>query len=219
VICLIGIDGSGKTTHARKIISHLQKSGEKCRYLWFGTPYFLSYPFMVICRILGLTETHRLPNEMTCSEHQYYRNKPVALIWPWVQFLDLALFVFLQVYVSLLFEYTVVCDRFVYDILVEIMADVNDNKLHHKLIGRLILRLKPRSAVVFLMDVDEMTAFRRRYDVPNLRYLTRRRNDFRLIAEHQNIPIINANQPFFLVHKEITQQLKVVSNSKKWLVN
>lgn len=203
VICLIGIDGSGKTTHARKIISHLQKSGEKCRYVWFGTPYFLSYPFMVICHILGLTETHRLPNEVTCSEHQYYRNKPVALIWPWIQFLDLALFVFLQVYVSLLLEFTVVCDRFVYDILVEIMADINDNKLYHKLIGRLILRLKPRSAVVFLMDVDEITAFRRKCDVPNLRYLTRRRNDFRLIAQHQNIPIINANQPFFLVNKEI----------------
>jgi hypothetical protein len=89
------------------------------------------------------------------------------------------------------------------------MADVNDNKLYHKLIGRLILRLKPRSAVVFLMDVDEMTAFRRKYDVPNLRYLTRRRNDFRLIAAHQNIPIINADQPFFLVHKEIIKQLKV----------
>jgi len=153
--------------------------------------------------MLGLTETHSSPNEVTCSEHQYYRNKPIALIWPWVQFLDLIFFVVLKVYVPLLLEFTVVCDRFVYDILVEIMADVNDNELFHKLIGRLILRLKPRSAVVFLMDVDEMIAFRRKCDVPNLRYLTRRRNDFRLIAEHQNIPIVNADQPFLSVHNDI----------------
>lgn len=212
LICLSGIDGSGKTTHAIKIISNLQKSGERCRYVWFGTPYFLSYPFMVICRVLGLTESHRLANRETCSEHQYYRNKAVASVWPWVQLLDLAFLVFFQVYVLLLLEFTVVCDRFVYDALVEIMADVDDHKLYKKLVGRLILGLKPRSAKVSFIDVNEMTAFRRKGDVPNLKFLTRRRNDFRLIAEYQSIPIINANQPFFLVHKEIVNAEGLIFN-------
>ncbi|MGA3192910.1 MAG: hypothetical protein ABSD73_10435 [Candidatus Bathyarchaeia archaeon] len=207
LICLSGIDGSGKTTHALEIVSCLQKSGKKCRYVWFGAPYFLSYPFMVICRMLGLTETRYLSNRLIFSEHQYHRNRPVALVWPWIQLMDLALFVFMQVYMSLLFGFAVVCDRFIYDILVEIMVDVDDEELHHKRIGQLILHLKPRSAIVFLIDVDEMTAFERKCDVPDLKYLTRRRNDFRLIAESQNIPILNANQPFFLVHKEIINVL------------
>jgi len=207
VICLIGIDGSGKTTHARKIISHLQQSGDKCRYVWFGTPYFLSYPFMIICRTLGLTEIHRLPNKVICSEHQYYRNKPVALIWPWIQFLDLALFVFLQVYVSLLLEFTVVCDRFVYDILVEIMADINDTKLYEKLVGRLILRLKPRSTVVFFLDVNEKTALIRKQDIPNVRYLTCRRNNYCLISRDLNILTADAERPFNCVQKHLVGQI------------
>jgi hypothetical protein len=167
---------------------------------------------MVICRVLGLTESHRLANRETCSEHQYYRNKAVASVWPWVQLLDLAFLVFFQVYVLLLLEFTVVCDRFVYDALVEIMADVDDHKLYKKLVGRLILGLKPRSAKVSFIDVNEMTAFRRKGDVPNLKFLTRRRNDFRLIAEYQSIPIINANQPFFLVHKEIVNAEGLIFN-------
>lgn len=207
-ICLIGIDGSGKTIHARKIISHLQKSGEKCRYVWFGTPYFFSYPFMVICRMLGLTETHRLPNEVTCSEHQYHRNGPIALIWPWVQFLDLAIFVTLRVYIWLWQGFTVVCDRFIYDALVELMADTGDERLHEKLVGRLILKLKPKLNMVFLLDVDETVAFRRKLDLPNLSYLVRRRRNYYLIANHLHIPIINAERPFYLVHKEIIKQLE-----------
>lgn len=202
-ICLIGIDGSGKTTHALRIVSDLQQSGAKSRYVWFGTPYFLSYPFMVICRVLGLTETHHLQNGMTVSEHRYYLNKPVALIFPWIQFLDLSVFVFSRVYLAVFLGFTVVCDRFVYDILSELMADVNDDTLDRRIIGRLILGLKPRHASVFLLDVDEVTALRRRPDVPNLRYLTKRRNNLRLIAEHVNIQVINANQPSLVVQKQL----------------
>lgn len=205
-ICLIGIDGSGKTTHALRILSNLQESGAKSKYVWFGTPYFLSYPFMLICRILGLTETHHLQNGLTVSEHQYHLNKPVALISPWIQFLDLSFFVFVRVYLAVFLGFTVVCDRFVYDILAEIMADVNDDTLDRRIIGRLILGLKPKYAAVFLLDLDEVTALRRRRDVPNLKYLTKRRNNLRLIAEHLNIKIINANQPFLAVQKQLNQQ-------------
>jgi thymidylate kinase len=208
VICLIGIDGSGKTTHARKIISHLQQSGDKCRYVWFGTPYFLSYPFVVICRVLGLTEIHRLPNKVICSEHQYYRNKPVALIWPWVQFLDLAFFVFLRVYGPLKIGFTVVCDRFTHDSLVELMVDVRDEKLDEKLVGQLMLKLKPESSKVFLLDVNESFAFRRKLDLPNLNYLVQRKRKYYSIANHLHIPIIDAERPLLVVHKEIINRLE-----------
>lgn len=205
MICLVGIDGSGKTTHALRILSNLQESGAKSKYVWFGTPYLLSYPFMVMCRVLGLTETHRLQNGLSVSEHHYHLNKPVALIFPWIQFLDLSFFVFLRVYLAVYLGFTVVCDRFVYDILAEIMADVDDNTLDHRIIGHLILRLTPRYASVFLLDLDDVTAFRRRRDVPNLKYLTRRRNNLRLIAEHVHIKVINANQPLFEVQRQLNQ--------------
>lgn len=203
MVCLIGIDGSGKTAHAQSILLDLQKSGVKCKYVWFGNAYFLSYPFMAFCRVLSLTDTHRVANEATCSEHQYYKNKAVALLWPWVQVMDLVFFTILRVYLPLWRNFTVVCDRFVQDILVEIMADVDDNQLHKKLVGLPILRLKPRSAMVFLLDVNEAIALRRKHDVPNLRYLTRRRNNYRLISRDLKIPIVRAQGSFGCVHKQL----------------
>jgi len=81
--------------------------------------------------------------------------RPVALTWPWVQFIDPMFFTILRVYLPPWRNFTIVCDRFVHDILVEIMANVNDNQLHEKLVGLSILRLRPKSAMVFLLDANE----------------------------------------------------------------
>jgi thymidylate kinase len=151
---------------------------------------------------------------MSCSEHRYYKNKPIALIWPWIQLSDLIVFVGLRVYVPLWRGFTVVCDRFVHDILVEIMADVSDNKLYDKLVGRLILGLKPRSAAVFLLDVDEKTSLRRKQDIPNLTYLTRRRNSYQLITHHLGVPIVDAEQPFICVHKHLVEQINGLTSER-----
>ena len=208
IICLIGMDGSGKTTHAFQIIAHFQKSGLKCRYVWFGAPYLLSYPFLIICRLLGLTKIHRLQGTVTHSEHQFYKNKPVALIWPWIQLLDLIFFAGLRVYRPFIMGFTVVCDRFTPDNLVELMADIRDEKLYKRLFGHLMLSLIPRSSDVFFLDVTESFAFRRKNDLPNVDYLVQRKRKYHLIAKEYQIPMINAERPVSVVQEEIIHKLE-----------
>jgi hypothetical protein len=55
-------------------------------------------------------------------------------------------------------------------------------------------KAEARSAIVFLLDVDEQVAFARKNDVPNLQYLTCRRNIYLQIASHLNIPTVDARQ-------------------------
>jgi hypothetical protein len=83
------------------------------------------------------------------------------------------------------------------------MVDVNDETLHKKLVGRLLLKLKPSISKFFLLDVHESFAFRRKNDLPNLDYLVQRRRKYLLIADELRIPIINAERPFLVVHNEI----------------
>ena len=205
---MIGLDGSGKTTHAFKIISHFQKSGTRCKYVWFGSPYFFSYPFLIICRLLGLTKTHRLRGTVTCSEHQFYKNKPVALIWSWIQFLDLTFLVSLRVYIPLIMGLTVVCDRFTPDNLVELMTDIRDEKLYKKFFGHMMLRLIPHSSQVFFLDVNESYAFQRKNDLPNIDYLVLRKRKYHLIANEYHIPIINAERSVSMVQEEIIARVE-----------
>ena len=207
LICLIGIDGSGKTTHARKIIAQLQTKGYSCKYVWFGAPYLISFEFMILCRTLGLTKTHSLPQKLSYSEHQYYRNKAITQIWPWIRFLDLVVLVSLLVNLPRTRGFAVVCDRFVHDNLVEIMIDIRDCNLHKKMVGKLILRLCPIQSKVFLLDVNEEFAFKRKFDLPNFNYLVKRRQMYKSMAEDLPIHIISADRSFSSVNKELVMKI------------
>jgi thymidylate kinase len=101
--------------------------------------------------------------------------------------------------------FTVVCDRFVYDNLVEVMVDINDSKLHEKLVGRLILKLTPKSSLQFFLDADEKTVFLRKQDIPNLRYFTCRRNNYRLISRDLNIVTVDAEGSFECIQKHLAR--------------
>ena len=70
---------------------------------------------------------------------------------------------------------TVICDRFTPDNLVELMADIRDEKLHKKLVGHIMLRLVPHSSEVFFLDVGESYASQRKNDLPNIDYLVLRK--------------------------------------------
>lgn len=209
-LCLVGGDGTGKTAHAKKIIVDLQNAGTKCSYVWFGQPYLLSYPFMFLCNKLGYTENHVLPGKIVCQEHQYYRNKALAFVWPWIQLLDLAVLVFTRVYLPVWRGITVVCDRFIYDTLVELMADTNDNKLYKKTVGKLILSLKPKFALVIRLNVNAQTAFDRKNDVPDVRFLRVRRNNYQIISSQLKLETVDAEQPFDAVHQKIMQNIGTV---------
>jgi thymidylate kinase len=203
VICLIGLDGTGKTSHAFQLIEAFKKQGKKCKYVWFGTPYLLSFPFMVFFRKLGYTKVIKVKNNTLYSEHQYYRSKPISFIWPWLQFIDLSIFVLLNVWLPIKFGYTVICDRFINDNLVSTMVDVDDELLWQKLSGRVTLNLKPKNTFGFLLDIEETVAFQRKDDIPDISYLKVRRQKYLALANQSKFKIVNASLSFNAVQKDL----------------
>ena len=197
------MDGSGKTNHSYQIINHLRLNGTKCKYVWFGTAYFLSYPFMIICRMLGLTKTYHLANGQTTSEHQYYRNKLVSSIWPWVQLFDLLLLVNLRVKLFLLSGNYVVCDRFIPDILVELITDLSEDCLYKKKIGQLAIKMIPKHSLIILLDVSEKTAWQRKNDIPEMNSLFRRKKAYDLVSNYMKIPAVSAEESVAIVQKQL----------------
>jgi thymidylate kinase len=129
-------------------------------------------------------------------------------VWPWLQLFDLTLLVLSRVYLPVQRGSTVVCDRFIYDTLAELMADNADPALHEKIVGKAILSLKPKTAIVLRLNVSSKTAFERRNDVPDERFLKIRRDNYETLSRDLNLTTVNAEQPFDFVHAEILQQLK-----------
>jgi thymidylate kinase len=203
VLCLIGGDGTGKSTHAKRIVNDLGKKGKKSIYVWFGQPYIFSYPVMFIFNRLGFTKNHKLANNIVCNEHQYFKSKAISFIWPWIQLLDLAILTLSKVDFPAGNGKNVVCDRFVYDTLVELMVDTNDGALYKKTVGKLIISLKPKNAMVVRLDIDSALAFSRRDDVPNLHFLKVRRQYYDVISKSLSVKTVDAARPFDVVSSEI----------------
>jgi thymidylate kinase len=211
LVCLVGIDGAGKTCHARRLVAESLLSA-RSRYLWLReTNSFFSIPFMALCRILGLTEVHHLRNGVTCTEHRYYRNKAVATIWPWIQLVDAVIVLAFMVYIPIMRGSVLVCDRYVHDLLVDLMADTGNSDLHIRMVGRLMLKLVPRGSLTFVLDADEDTILKRKSDIPSMQYLRRRRQLYRLIANYLDLPSVNCSQPFDAVHTALVRLIRQVS--------
>ena len=101
----------------------------------------------------------------------------------------------------------VVCDRFVHDTLAEVMTDIGDRTLLSKTAGKMYLSLKPSFAFVVRLDVSAQTAFSRKHDVPDVRFLRVRRENYDVLSSQLNLRIVDAEQPFETVHQSIMQDL------------
>lgn len=161
-ICITGIDGVGKTTHVNLILEHLREKGIKCKYKWLRFHHFFSLPLLAFCRVAGYTRLSNLGNSQKCSYHEFYKSRFVSAVYPWILFFDTFLFTTIKVYTPMFFGISVVCDRFVYDTLIDIAVATKDHEIYKKPVGKLFLKLIPKNAHFLMLDLDKSTIFSRR---------------------------------------------------------
>jgi len=217
-ICLIGIDGSGKTAHLLAIMREFHENGIDCKYVALRGTYFrlLSLPFLYLCRLLGcegkLTTEGREHRTRHPHPNLVNRSTALKLLWAVLFLVDIYILAMLRGYFSLLAD-IVLCDRFVADSLVDLMATLRDDSIYRGRIGRFFLRVTWPD-VVLLLDVDEEKAFEREKDIPSLEYLRSRRSLYRKIASDYGIPRIDTGRPFAVVHQDIINHLKTIFHRK-----
>lgn len=165
-ICITGIDGVGKTTHVNLILEHLRKKGIKCQYKWLRFHHLFSLPLLAFCRVAGYTRVSTLGESQKCSYHEFYKSRLISTIYPWVLFFDTLLFTTIKVYIPMFFGTSIVCDRFVYDTLIDMAVATKNHEIYKKPVGKLFLRLIPKNALFVMLDLDKSTILSRR---PELR--------------------------------------------------
>lgn len=190
LICFVGVDGSGKTTHAKSLLSFLMQNGFSCMYFWGAFQLIFSYSFFALTKILGYwketkKDAYTDPLEFA---HERIRQK-LGSIWRLFIFIDFQIKV-LRIRIFLACKKIVVCDRYAYDILMELQL----SQLYNNRFGKLLCRTVPKPSVTFLLDAPQtVVATRRPITIENL---SAKREILTNMARIYNFVIVNSANEF-----------------------
>jgi len=204
-ICIIGPDGTGKTTQAKMLIKYLKKKGFDYEYRWMRFHHFISLPVLGLARILGLTEVRTLPNGKKIGYHHFYKSKLVSAIYPLTLYLDTLLAIIFKLYVPLKVQKKrIVCDRFIYDTLVDLAIDLDNPEIINSKIAEKFLKLVPRDCLIILLLTSYEKIKERREDLKFDKSLENRIEIYKELSKRfPQIRIIDTSLDIESVHKQI----------------
>ena len=189
-IHLAGVDGTGKTTQARAMLYWLQREGVPVRYVWLRFPRLFSVPFLVYARLRGYSRREIVDGH----QHGYWdfsRSWLMSKVFPWALLLDTLLVALVKLYVPLWRGYTVICDRFVVDILVDLMTGLNDTRFDEHFPGRLFLTLLPGGTRVVVLDLDTEIVRQRCPELAGDRTHSKRRAIYWGLARRRHLSVVS----------------------------
>lgn len=185
LICFVGIDGSGKTTNAKRLAAWLAKKDVKVKYIWSRfDPFLLRLPALLINKLIFSNNTRMVYDRYSKPKGKLLNNIAVYLLYQYVLLFDSILSTIVRVWPYMHpSELVVICDRFVYDAVV-CLAD--DLKYYPKKVWRILnlaIKAVPKPDLVFLIDVPETIAFQRKNDIASPEFISRRRQFYLLVGE------------------------------------
>lgn len=205
-IYLTGCDGTGKTTQVQLLQKEMQAKAVKTRQVWLRFPFFFSALLLVYARLRGYSRQEVVDG----TRHGYWDFRHSWLMkhaFPYVMLLDAALAAGWMIYLPLWRGETVLCERFVLDMLVDLGVAYGEPHFYARWPGSLYLRLLPAGARLFILDLDLESLRLRRADLHGDRKLRERLEAFRILAEGLHLHTISSAPPAIEVNRQIMAAL------------
>lgn len=163
LICFTGIDGSGKTTLSKYLKTSLNDLGIPCDYLWWFEADSSGFRKLLRFIAFGKVKSRKTDNQK--AKEVFKKNRLFSEV---SQLLVLSGYFYQaisRVWIPMAQGKTVVCDRYIYDVLVSFTVESGYSNERFNRMMRRVLRIFPRPDLVFLLDVPEEISFRRKDDV------------------------------------------------------
>jgi thymidylate kinase len=202
LICFTGVDGSGKTTHAKRLLDFLQEKGYSCCYTWAGSKPIFAYLFLGATRMLGYWKTVKKGDWMDPLEKAPRKiRERLGVLYRILLYIDFEITTSIKIRIPLSSGKIVICDRYVYDLMMELML----SNLYTSKYGKLLLRTTPCPKKVFFADAKLDLIIQRRPDSNRLRVLAKR-NVYRKLAQALGFRIIDTQTTFETNQEQIRRE-------------
>jgi len=194
LVCIVGIDGTGKTTLARSMVAALRERGRPAAYIYGRTYPVVSRLLMVLGRAAFFRKHDPWQDYGAYAESKKeFSHRPV-LAWPYTAaiWLDYYVQIWLKLLPHLFSQRLVVSDRYVYDTVInELAVQLNYAPAQAERAIERGLRVLPRPKLTILLDLPEEVAFGRKTDVPHVDYLKERRGWYLALGARPEVELLD----------------------------
>lgn len=206
LICFNGVDGSGKTFQAQRLVDRLNAEGYPAVSVWGGGQAALVMPVIRLGKLLMKgPRKHQLGKSADAEVRAQYRDYVASTqkmmgrrwlrdLWMHAYLTDHMLEIWRTMLPHLLRKRIVVCDRYIYDSLIRVavMSGTDQDELPA------LLRLPgfynvPTPAKWFFLDVPAKVAFQRKDDILDVEFLERRVPMYQVAAQELNMQVIDGS--------------------------
>lgn len=233
IICFTGIDGSGKTLQAQRLVAELNAAGRPACYVWTGGRAYLTRPLIWLAkRVLKAPQLGRSraataassgPGDAgygsyLASTGRLFRRGWLRALWQHVSLIEHSGEILFSALPHLLRGRIVVCDRYIYDSLIGIAVLAGADQAGLAQMLRSAKRYPvPRPKLWFLVDLPAAVAFARRSDVVDVAFLERRVPLYREAARLLDAAVVDGSGSPDEVAAQVWQRVEqagIVTNAR-----
>jgi len=189
------MDGSGKTTLARRLTERLRQQGYDTEYV---------HGILIHQSLLNLVKpiAQRLFMRGTDEQADYVQYRKVKTsasrrhpvlsgLYGAIYFFDYLLEAIRLVTIPVLARKMVVADRYIYDLVLNVALAIDRPYDSLAWLVNVFFLLNPRPDQVFVIDAPEEVAFSRKADVHAIEYLQERRSQYLALARRYGFRILD----------------------------
>lgn len=210
LICVIGPDGTGKSTQVNLLINSLNKKGIKYEYQWLRFHHFFSLPVLAMARLIGLSEVKTLENGGRIGYHYFYKSKIISFLYSTSLLFDTVIFTILKVYIPIyILKKNIIYDRFVYDTLIDLMISTGNYETYRKITGKLFTKLVPKRSNIIMLLTNETALKNRREDIKHDKSLILRIKLYRQLSKIYNIKTVDASLSIDEIQNKIKENIEL----------
>lgn len=204
-ICFIGNDGSGKSTLAKALVDALREYDVECQYVVNRFEPYAMKPFLFLFKIAFFNNEDMFRDYIKYHEKKKKLFKKPLVTFAYKQFLfvDYLIQTFIKIKMPMMLGKNIVSDRYIYDTVIShcgIHLNYTTEKINKTI--RNSFYLMPKPDLVFLMDIPDDVAFRRKNDIPSIDYLAERRELYLEIGKEFDMVILDASQDLEALKKD-----------------
>jgi len=185
-ICLLGVDGSGKTTIANAYLKYLDDKNILSIHVWSRYRNYLSKPFLALMRITGHNRKEVI-NEVKIGYHDFSNNPLIAYSFLALQWIDQCIDIFLRFNNK---KIQIVSDRCIIDTLVDLCIDTGRDDFILGNYGHSLKSLMPENTAYFIINRSKELVYASRPDVKVDKDYERRVKLYKRVAKVFDLDLI-----------------------------